>query len=70
MIKLYSDKKLFKILPGTARYNCMYHGLSQVYFTTPLVYVIVITIGCPPVRGDNPRTLAGGLSYVQVTDMV
>ena len=23
------------------------------------------TIGCPPVRGDNPRALASGLSYVQ-----
>ena len=24
------------------------------------------TTGCSPVRGDNPRTLARGLSYVQV----
>ena len=24
------------------------------------------TIGCPTVRGDNPRALASGLSYVQV----
>ena len=24
------------------------------------------TMGCPPVRGDNPRALANGLSYVQV----
>ena len=24
------------------------------------------TIACPPVRGDNPRALANGLSYVQV----
>ena len=24
------------------------------------------TMGCPPVRGDNPRALAGGLSYVLV----
>ena len=23
------------------------------------------TMGCPPVRGDNPQALAGGLSYVQ-----
>ena len=28
------------------------------------------TIGCPPVRGDNPRALAIGLSYVQVDNMV
>ena len=32
-----------------------------------LLYVIVIPwVGCPPVRGDNPRALASGLSYVQV----
>ena len=24
------------------------------------------TMGCPPVRGDNPRALASGLSYLQV----
>ena len=23
-------------------------------------------MGCPPVRGDDPRALASGLSYVQV----
>ena len=23
-------------------------------------------MGCPPVRGDNPRALASGLSYAQV----
>ena len=23
-------------------------------------------MGCPPIRGDNPRALASGLSYVQV----
>ena len=23
-------------------------------------------MGCPPVRGDNPRALASGLSHVQV----
>ena len=31
------------------------HGSSNSY-----------TTGCPPVRGDNPRALASGLSYVQV----
>ena len=34
------------------------------------IYMYVIsnsyTMGCPPVRGDNPRALASGLSYVQV----
>ena len=24
------------------------------------------TMGCPPVRGDNPRPLESGLSYVEV----
>ena len=24
------------------------------------------TIGCPPIRGDNPLALASGLSFVQV----
>ena len=24
------------------------------------------TMGCPPVRGDNPRALASGLSYLLV----
>ena len=24
------------------------------------------TMGCPPVRGDNPRALASGLSYVHL----
>ena len=24
------------------------------------------TMGCPPVRGDNPRALASGLSHIQV----
>ena len=31
------------------------HGLSNSY-----------TMGCPPIRGENPRALASGLSYVQV----
>ena len=31
-----------------------------------IVYIIVLPWGCPPVREDNPRALASGLSYVQV----
>ena len=30
----------------------------------------IYTMGCPPVRGDNPRALASGLSYVQADNMV
>ena len=26
----------------------------------------IYTMGCPPVRGDNPQALASGLSYLQV----
>ena len=26
------------------------------------------TMGCPPVRGDNPRALASRLSYVQMDE--
>ena len=36
-------------------WECLGYGLSNSY-----------TMGCPPVRGDNPRALASGLSYVQV----
>ena len=25
-------------------------------------------MGCPPIRGDNPRALASGLFYVQVDE--
>ena len=35
-----------------------------------LVYIFCLrnncTMACPPERGDNPRALASGLSYVQV----
>ena len=31
-------------------------------YITSNSYIMV----CPPVRGDNPRALASGLSYVQV----
>ena len=35
--------------------TCLEDGTSNSY-----------TMGCPPVRGDNPRALVSGLSYVQV----
>ena len=39
-----------------------------VFEARPYVHVLrnSYTMGCPPVRGDNPRALASGLSYVQV----
>ena len=46
------------------------NALSRLYGGegSPVVYMISnsYTIGCPPVRGDNPRALASGLSYVHV----
>ena len=36
--------------------------LNEVLYWIPNSY----TMGCPPVRGDNPRALASGLTYVQV----
>ena len=38
------------------------HLIAQKSRTTSNSY----TMGCPHVRGDNPRALASGLSYVQV----
>ena len=54
-----------------------YIGYTQCIYLTCLAYAGVgtlsvlllsnsYTMGCPPVRGDNPRALASGLSYVQV----
>ena len=39
------------------------HGVKNV--VEPLISNS-FTMGCPPVRGDYPRALASGLSYVQV----
>ena len=43
-----------------------YFSLKQVNNGKCITAVICnsYTMGCPPVRGDNPRALASGLSYV------
>ena len=41
-------------------------GLEIVKYTRTVCISNSYTMGCPPVRGDNPRALASGLSYVQV----
>ena len=46
--------KAVKMLYSAKRYTCM-HIVCNRY-----------TMGCPPLRGDNPRALASGLSYVHV----
>ena len=42
----------------------MVEGLSISADTMPICNSY--TMGCSPVRGDNPRALASGLSYLQV----
>ena len=54
----FKDSKIFQNNPiycGIFDTLCCNDGTSNSY-----------TMGCPPVRGDNPRALASGLSYVQV----
>ena len=43
-------------------YNGIYENNKHIDQLTSNSY----TMGCPPVRGDNPRTLASGLFYAQV----
>ena len=44
--------------------------LFLLYFVTPDSRWVLLgnsySMGCPPLRGDNPRALANGLSYVEV----
>ena len=42
--------------------NRMIHGGEKMIDELSNSY----TMGCPPVRGDNPRALASGICYVQV----
>ena len=41
------------------------HNAQQFYVDSSASLRISYTMGCLPVRGDNPRALASGLSYVQ-----
>ena len=43
---------------------CLAAKVESVVTKLPSRYLIVIC--CPPVRGDNQRALASGLSYIQV----
>ena len=46
----------------------MERGLNPLTGLNQYVFIICnnYTLGCPPVRGDNPRAKANELSYVQV----
>ena len=46
-----------------ASVNALPYSALKIY---PFLLSNSYTMGCPPVRGDNPRALASGLSYVQV----
>ena len=51
------------------KYMCVFKGyrIDKVIIIKLLVIIRnSYTIGCPPVRGDNPRALASGLSHVHV----
>ena len=43
--------------------NALPYSALKIY---PFLLSNSYTMGCPPVRGDNKRALASGLSYVQV----
>ena len=48
---------------------CLHTSLCLPGNWSKLAYTVIYnsyTMGCPPVRGDNPRDLASGLSSVQV----
>ena len=55
LIIYYNMANLNKAQPTTRRFLYQFLIICNSY-----------TMGCPSVRGDNPRALASGLSYVQV----
>ena len=61
LVFFVNGKKVSEIMSGHEKYvricnQCMYSKETCNSYT----------MGCPPVRGDNPRASASGLSYVQV----
>ena len=57
---------IFACVYGSSFYNTgMYLSRKRTTLVEPMISNSY-TRGCPPVRGDNPRALASGLSYVQV----
>ena len=65
---LTSNISQMQILLGFASVRAIIHSLKLVDYLPVQTQLTrnSYTMGCPPVRGDNPRALASGLSYVQV----
>ena len=57
--------KLFSIIESTTVHIC-FPVLPGDHGNRSKVLSNSYTMGCPPVRGDNPRAIASGLSYVQL----
>ena len=55
-----------QILRGLFKSGKYLHSNKIRHTPEPSVLSNSYTMGCPLVRGDNPRALASGLSYVQV----
>ena len=53
-------------MSGKKAQNCLLdHDVVVAILKLSLSNSYTCTMGCPPLRGDNPRALASGLSYVQ-----
>ena len=52
--------------PDGCGYGLEGNERAEGHLRKPRVLSNIYTMDCPPVRGDNPRALASGLSYVQV----
>ena len=61
----------FNVGPSSARF--VRNFTTRIKLEVACLYMVLFggtsnsyIMGCPPLRGDNPRALASGLSYVQV----
>ena len=48
----------------TFHFNCFFEDFNCIF--TQIRCLSRVLMGCPPVRGNNPRALSSGLSYVHV----
>ena len=52
------------------RHVCLFRCLKIILDIQETQLSNSYTMACPPVRGDNPRALASGISYAQVVNTV